>query len=367
MNVLIALDSFKGSLSASEATRIVAEEFAKNGYDVVPIPVSDGGDGVLEILSANKNTDSIKLETYNAQGRDTEAAYLLCGDEACLSVSTASGIQNLNKNLLNPLVSSTYGTGVVFKYIVDAGIKKIKYFLGGSATVDGGTGFMAALGVEFYSGNVKINALKNNPLLSYDRIEWNGVESLLSRLEVELIVDVKNVILGKNGAVNIYGPQKGIEKNDLFFFNERMNNWVELLEKTSGRPVKNVVGLGAAGGAGLPLFSFSNCKVTSGSRWFFEYLRLAEKISDSGIVITGEGSIDHQTLMGKIPGLIAKQAKEAGKTTIGICGKTDGAVSHFFDYLISIVRDLNVTEEYAIRHANVLLQKAAKIVVNKLR
>ena len=366
--VLIAADSFKGSLTSHEVVHIIAGVLKKYGMHVLAVPVTDGGDGVLDVLRLTSDLKYAETEVIDATGEMIKAGYLI--DEnmtGYLSVSSASGIQDIDRRRLDPFKASTYGTGQILEKMISSGIKNVKFFLGGSATVDGGTGILSALGAEFYdkSGSL-IDAAVENPLIRFKNMIPDKALTKLKELNVELIVDVDNEITGEAGAVKVFGPQKGVNENSVELFCEKMNAWVDMLEQISGKKLTSVNGLGAAGGAGLPLFSFSDCKVVNGAEWFYDFLDLGELISGVDIVITGEGSIDRQTFMGKIPGLIATKAKAAGKTVIGICGKTDGTVSGRFDELIAIISEFNVTEEYSQRHASGLLRKAAELIADQL-
>ncbi len=364
--VLIVPDSFKGSLSAKEVADSIASAFPNNKFEAITLPVSDGGDGVIDVLLANKGFEKKGLKIFNANGIIKETEYLIDKRGAVyIAVSGASGIQDLNKATLNPLKASTFGTGEVMNYVIDSGIKVINLFLGGSATIDGGTGMVAALGTSFYEGDNKITPYDTNPLIRYDSLNIDTLAERMKGISTNLISDVDNPITGEFGAARIYGPQKGADSEKVEMIESRMLRWVEFLEKRFGKELKHLPGMGAAGGIGLPIMASSDCKIFQGAEWFIEKLNIRELIDRADVVITGEGSIDRQTSMGKIPGEIAGIAANKGKVVIGVCGKSDGKAENF-DQVYSLINQFNVSEKYAMTNTKELLIEMAKSIASKI-
>ena len=364
--VLVVPDSFKGSLSAIEVAEIITDGLSIDKFEIQTLPVSDGGDGALEVLSTFKQFEKKKLKVYNAYGNVIETEYLIDDlGSAFIAISGASGIHNLGETVLDPFIASTYGTGQVIDFVIRSGINEINLFLGGSATIDGGTGMLAALGVLFYDGDEEISSNKTNPLVRYDSVRLGGVTVLLKSIKINLITDVNNVITGEFGAANVFGPQKGAGIEEVEIIENKMIKWIKILEETSHRELMLLPGLGAAGGVGLPLMAFSNANIYDGAEWFINSLNIKKLIDWADVVITGEGSIDEQTLMGKIPGIIASLAGEKGKPVIGVCGNLSGKIKGF-DMLFSLIEEFNVTEEYAMVHAKELLEKMVRVIACKI-
>lgn len=364
--VLIVPDSFKGSLSSKEVAEIIASAFSDDKFDILAVPVSDGGDGAIDVLMANKKLIKKRLKTFNAYGIIKETEYLIDNKgEAYVAVSGASGIQFSNKTTLNPLNASTYGTGQVIDNIINSGTKVINFLLGGSATIDGGTGMLAALGAIFYKEGKPITPYRTNPLVRYDRVNADMAIKKIESIKINIITDVDNLITGESGAAVVYGPQKGASTEQVKAIENKMIQWVNFLESKSNKNLKLLHGMGAAGGIALPLMAFSNCNILQGAAWFIDNLNIKELIGWSDIIITGEGSIDRQTSMGKIPGEIAKIAIDKGKVVIGVCGRLNGKAEDF-DTIYSLTDKFNVSVKYAMTNAKELLGKIARSIADKI-
>jgi len=364
--VLIVPDSFKGSLSGKEVADTIATGFPDNKFDVTAIPVSDGGDGALDVLKASLKLKEKRITVHNAYGITIETEYLYDNSgSAYIAVSGSSGIQELGNTILNPLIASTYGTGEVIDYVIESGISRINLFLGGSATVDGGTGMLAALGSIFFDGDMILDSYRTNPLVSYSKVKVDRAINRLRNIRFNLITDVDNPATGEYGAANVYGPQKGAGIEEVKTIENKMLLWVKLLEEISVRNLNQIPGMGAAGAIGLPLMAFSNTNIYKGASWFINKLNIVELVARADVVITGEGSIDKQTLMGKIPGEIAKIAGDKNKTVIGVCGKSSGNIAGF-DMIYSIMDEFEVSEKYAITHAKNLLAEIARSIALKI-
>ncbi len=364
--VLIVPDSFKGSLSAKEVADTIAAEFPYDKFDVTAIPVSDGGDGVLDVLKNSFRLNEKRITAHNAYGitKDTEYLYDNSG-VAYIAVSGPSGIQGFDNAVLNPLIASTYGTGEVIDHALESGISTINLFLGGSATIDGGTGMLAALGSIFFDGVMKIDSCKTNPLISYSKVKIDKAINRLKNININLITDVDNPATGEYGAARVYGPQKGAGNEDIKTIESKMVLWVNLLEEISVKSLNHIPGMGAAGGIGLPLMAFSNTNIYKGANWFISKLNIVELVARADVVITGEGSIDKQTLMGKIPGEITRLSGDKNKKVIGVCGKSSGNIAGF-DMIYSIMDELDVSEKYAITNAKELLTNMAGSIASNI-
>ncbi len=318
MKVFICPDSFKGTFTSAQVGQIIFSELRKSsGLICQTSLLADGGEGSLELLKALPNIKSVQVPVHDPLGRSIACDYLILGNQAFIELASASGLVHLESDQLDPFRTNTYGTGELIMDALHKGCQEITLFLGGSATVDGGTGIVQALSPTPDLGR---SALLVNSLIHSQSIDVGHFNRLLHSIRVNLVTDVSNQILGSQGAVKVFGPQKGASSDQLLQLEAAMEKWVDHLQKSSGKGLKTVAGLGAAGGAGLPLYAFAKGRITRGFDYFNRLLDYQSMIHWADVVITGEGCIDQQTSMGKGPGAIARMAKAAGKYVIGIAG-----------------------------------------------
>nr|WP_321410406.1 glycerate kinase [uncultured Carboxylicivirga sp.] len=310
--IFVCCDSFKGTLSSYEVNEVVSYELLKKGYECESLPMADGGEGSLDIIHYSLNAKNTIVNTYTADYSPINASYFIHENEAYIDTASASGLVHIKPNNKKPLQLSSYGTGLLFKHAIDNGIKVINFFLGGSATVDGGVGLLYGLVGE----PLPIS----NSLLSFNSEVIKSAVNILKGIKVNLITDVNNPIVGQNGAAEVYGPQKGASSQEVLQLENAMQKWVEYLQLNVSFDIKDIKGAGAAGGIGLPFIALNTCYILKGYEYFRNLLNYSEAINRCDIVITGEGCIDHQTMMGKGPGQLAKEADEKGKLVIGIGG-----------------------------------------------
>ncbi len=299
-------------MSSFEVNEVITSELINKGYECESLPMADGGEGSLDIIQYSLNAKNTLVNTYTADYSPINASYFIYKNEAYIDTASASGLVHIKPDNKKPLRLSSYGTGLLFKHVIDNGIKFINFFLGGSATVDGSVGLLYGLVGE----PLPIT----NPLLSFNSEVIKRAEKILKGIRVNLITDVSNPILGKNGATKVYGPQKGATTQDVIELENAMQDWVKYLQLNVSFDIKGINGAGAAGGIGLPFIAFNGSYILKGYEYFRNLLNYPEAINRCDIVITGEGCIDHQTMMGKGPGQLAKEANEKGKLVIGIGG-----------------------------------------------
>ncbi|WP_289055539.1 glycerate kinase [Carboxylicivirga marina] len=314
MNVLIAPDSFKGTLSAAEVSQIVSTCLSANPFfNIKTMPLADGGEGSLELIQNRLNVERVNLTCYNPCGELVEGFYLIQKGIAYIEVANVSGITLVKSDKQLPLRLNSYGTGQLVKHAIKQGCKNIHLFLGGSATVDGGAGIIRAL----TSGSFA----EKNWLLDEYSFNLQHFANLVKDINFKIITDVDNVLLGPNGAARIFGPQKGADSTSVDKLELAMSKVVKELSELVGTNLNTITGLGAAGGMALPIVAFSSkWKIESGSDYFNSLLNFNDAIEWADVVITGEGCIDEQTLMGKGAGSLALMAHNAGKKVIGIAG-----------------------------------------------
>ena len=327
MNILIAPDSFKDSLSA----KAVAGHIVKGIKNVLPdasitkIPLSDGGEGLLEALVRPLDGQFIKVEVKDPLMRNIEAEYGILGDgrTAVIEMATASGLELLKANERNPMITSTYGTGQLIKDALNRGCTKIIIGLGGSATNDGGMGMIKALGGKFLNKKEESIGEGGGVLKDLQRIDLSELDKRLSYCEIISACDVSNPLTGPQGASMVFGGQKGGNPQGLEELDKNLLHYASVIKSDLGKDIKTVEGTGAAGGTGMGLLSFLDAELKRGIELIIDELQLEKHIKDADVVVTGEGKIDRQTLYGKTIKGLAKIAQHHHIPVIAIAGKVD--------------------------------------------
>lgn len=298
--ILIAPDKFKGSLSAWEVCNALKTSFAESNdlLEVTICPMADGGDGSLDVLRANRDVLPLSCEVQGPLGRVHRAIYYSYGKTAFIELASASGLVLLKREDQDPMRTSTYGTGLQIVDAMERGLEEIVLFLGGSATNDGGMGIAHALGFRFLDDEGE----KLRPIgASLSRVvRIVPPEGRTKFPKFVLCCDVDNPPFGPFGAAEIYSRQKGADDVAVKLLDEGMVNLCKRLEVYSGLDLKEMKGGGAAGGVAVCLSALLSARITSGVEYFSELTKLDHKISESDIVISGEGRLDHQSLRGKV-------------------------------------------------------------------
>lgn len=344
MHILIAPNAFKNSLNASEVAKAVGEGLleSKLNCSFEYFPIGDGGDGTAQLIIQKHNGTLISAEVNDALGRKINASFGLIdkGNTAVVELANASGIQLLQSFELDPLHATTYGTGELIKHALDKNVNKIIMCVGGSATVDGGTGILQASGARFLNNENEI--LKGLPgnLGNLAAIDLSGLDKRILNCELIILCDVENKLLGESGAAKIFGPQKGASLEDVRKLESALTRFRDIALHETGVDMATIKYGGAAGGVAAGLSLFCNARLVNGIDFFLSITSFDEALQKADLVITGEGSIDAQTLQGKGPYGIALKAKEKNIPVIGIAGKvpakTDDNLLKYFDVLIPI-------------------------------
>lgn len=317
MKAVIAMDSFKGCLSAMQASEAVATGIASAmpQCKTTIVPVSDGGDGLLSTLSIDTETITV---TGPLPHMKVEARIGYRGDTAIIESAQACGLSLLAPSERNPMLTTTAGVGEMIQHAIGRRCKRIVIGLGGSATNDLGIGMLTALGVEFLdlNGNILAPCGENIAQICQLRNTEN-LRSKLKGIEIIAACDVNNPLYGPNGAACIYAPQKGATPHMVSV----LERGAQALCKVIDQDIALRPGAGAAGGMGYALMAMCGCRYSSGADFVLDLLDFDSTCRDASIVITGEGSSDHQTLMGKIPSAVMRRAKRMGKPTTLLSGK----------------------------------------------
>ena len=327
MKIIIAPQSFKGSLTAKEATNIILDS-AKSVFpnaELIGLPIADGGDGTLETIIDATNGELINSNVKGPDNRIVEASWGLFNSEknektAIIEMARASGLAMLDPNNLDPFNSTTFGTGELIINAVKNGAKKIILGIGGSATNDCGIGVAKAVGVKFLDS--KKNEIDNN-VANFSKIReinLNNFNPELKNIKFEVACDVTNTLCGIEGASYIYGPQKGASIDDIKILDKNLLHIGNLIEKELNLNVLNLKGGGAAGGLGAGMVAFFGATLRPGVDIIFDTLNVEEKIKDADLIITGEGQFDISSTYNKAPTAIAKLGKKYSIPSIGISG-----------------------------------------------
>jgi glycerate kinase len=331
VNILIATDSFKGSISSKNAARAIQEGIKRVKPDVVchSFPLADGGEGTLETIVTYMESSVLEDLVPNALGHEITAKRGVFDDgkTAVIELAQASGIGGL----LHPdgIKASTYGTGLQIKKALEDGARKIIFTLGGSATVDGGAGIMSALGARFYERKNKECKAWHNHLYYFRRADFSGLDKRADKVKWLVLADVNNQVLGKEGGIRTFGPQKGLNNAAIRELEQKVVDWTRAMGGLKGEECLRFPGSGAAGGAALPLLVRWDAVIQNGFDWIATNFGLEEMIKKSDLVITGEGKLDLQTSMGKGPYKIARLAVKYGKRVVAIAGTAETRPSIF--------------------------------------
>ncbi len=328
MKIILAPDSFKGSLSAIEVCSHLEEGIKRVFPDaeISQLPVSDGGEGLVEVMVAATNGKIKKIQANDPLERPIETAFGILGNghTAVIEMAAASGLPLLTKEEQNPLKTSTYGTGQLIKAALDENVNKIIIGIGGSATVDGGTGMAAALGAKFFDADGKELSPSGGAISKLDKIDVSGIDPRLKDVEIEVACDVDNPLTGDTGAARIYGPQKGATPEMVEILESNLSKLAEHIRQDIGIDVENEAGAGAAGGLGAGLLAFTGGKLVSGIDIALNNIDFDTNVQNADLVITGEGRIDHQTFFGKVPVGVSTRAEKFGVPVIAIGGGLEG-------------------------------------------
>ncbi|WP_432156418.1 glycerate kinase [Streptomyces sp. bgisy153] len=322
--VLVAADKFKGSLTAVQvAERVTAGlRRAVPDVEVEALPVADGGDGTVDAAVA-AGFERREVRVAGPLGDEVTAAFAVRGDTAVVEMAEASGLQRLPTGVFAPLTASTYGSGEVLRAALDAGVRTIVFGVGGSATTDGGAGMLSALGARFLTADGEPVAPGGGGLAGLARADLSGLDPRLSSVDLVLASDVDNPLTGPTGAPAVYGPQKGASPDDVAALDAALAHFAKVLETAVGPEAAEYAaapGAGAAGGIGYGALLLG-ARFRPGIEVMLDVLGFAPALDRAELVITGEGSLDEQTLHGKAPAGVAAAARAAGKEVVAVCGR----------------------------------------------
>jgi glycerate 2-kinase len=322
-------------------------EAAKQGiYRVFPTaevaisPMADGGEGTIDALLKSTDASEVEVLVHDPLMRPVMTKYAVMSDEdnpvVFIESARSSGLPLLPKELRNPMKANTYGLGEQIRDAIERGYRHLVISLGGSATNDGGLGMLQALGWELYDSNGNLVGFDGNPLLKVQRISNEKALPLLKECTFTIASDVTNVFYGKMGAAYVFGKQKGASEREIEILDHHLRKLSSLFQEMYDVDIQSIPGAGAAGGLGGAIVAALNGKLTSGVQTVVDLTGLEEKVKWADIVLTGEGSIDQQSIMGKVPSGVGELAKKHGKPVIGIAGRIDEELEAVHQYLCAV-------------------------------
>ncbi len=353
MKVVVAIDSFKGSLTSMEAGEAAKRGIMKTGNHKVDVrPLADGGEGTTEALISGLGGHFVNIDVIGPMGSKVTARYGILGDKktAVIEMAEAAGITLVNRDKLNPWKATTYGLGEMIMDAIEKGCRDFIIGIGGSATTEVGFGMLQAMGYKFYDIDGKLLSYRFEDLGKVSNIDDSKVDKRLNECNFNIACDVKNPLYGKNGAVYIFGPQKGVKDVDKETMDNTVKHFAKVADEKFGTNNDELPGTGAAGGLGFAFKTFfKNVNLKPGIDIVLKAIELEKLLYTADVVVTGEGRLDGQTAMGKVPVGVAKLAKNHGCKVIAVAGAvTEDAVAcntEGIDAYFPIVRGVCTLEE----------------------
>ena len=374
MKIVIAPDSYKESLSATEVAQAIEKGFREIFPDAqyVKVPLADGGEGTVEAMIAATQGTEMSACVTGPLGEPVDARWGLSGDgnTAFIEMAAASGLALVPPAQRNPLLTTSRGTGELILQALDHGARNIIIGIGGSATNDGGAGMVQALGARLCDAEGAEIGHGGGSLCYLSSIDVSGLDARLQDCAIRVACDVTNSLIGESGASRIFGPQKGATEAMIRELDDNLAHYAQIIQSDLQVDVKQVAGAGAAGGMGAALMAFLHAELRSGIEIVTQALNLEEHILDCSLVVTGEGRLDSQSINGKVPVGVASVAKKYHKPVIGIAGSLTSDVGivhqHGIDAVFSVLTGITTLEE-AFRGASDNIYHASRNIAATLQ
>ncbi|TLS38421.1 glycerate kinase [Pseudalkalibacillus caeni] len=370
MKIVIAPDSFKGSLSAIEAAEAMNRgvKRAVPDAETVLLPVADGGEGTLETLVAATGGIRKSVTVTGPLGNKAAAEYGILGDnETCvIEMASASGLALVSQKELNPLITTTFGTGELIKHALDDGYRSFILAVGGSATNDGGAGMLQALGLKILDQQNQELSFGGGELARVRKIDISGFDQRVKQSKFLIASDVQNPLIGPDGASSVFGPQKGATPEDVTLLDKCLSHWADKVEEVTSIHLHDRPGAGAAGGIGGAFQAFFPSEMKRGIDVVIQYTGLFKLLPNTDLVISGEGQVDFQTASGKTPMGVAQAAKSLEIPTIIMAGSVGTGIEVLYQFgIVSVNSIINQPMKLsdAIENASLLLERSTEQVV----
>lgn len=358
MKVVVAVDSFKGSLSSMDAGNAIEKGIHEvdENIRVEVYPLADGGEGTVDALVNGLGGRFVDVDVHGPLGKIVKSTYGILNDHVCvMEMASASGLPLVDMQERNPLYTTSYGVGEMIVDAIRKGCREFIVGIGGSATNDGGVGMLQALGYHFLDANGKEVQKGGIGLESIAKITDDDVIRELAECSFKIACDVNNPLCGKNGASYVFGPQKGADQETVERLDQGLAHFAKVASAFESKADATYPGTGAAGGLGFGFLTFTNAKLQSGIQIVLEETQLEKHLIDADFIVTGEGRLDSQTAMGKAPIGVASLAKKYNKTVLAFAGcvRDDAKLcnKHGIDAFFPIIRKASTLEE-AMDHEN---------------
>ncbi|MCK6486216.1 MAG: glycerate kinase [Phycisphaerae bacterium] len=341
MRIVIAPDSFKGTLDAASAAAALAQgvRLARPDAIVNCVPMADGGEGTLNVLLAARNGQRREARATGPLGEPRTAAVGLIdgASTAIVELAQIAGFSLLPADRRDPLTATTCGVGELIRAALDSGVDRVLLTLGGSATVDGGAGMMQALGLRLLDANHRPlpERIGGGRLADITYLDADALYPALRTTRILIAVDVLNPLCGPGGAARVFAPQKGADAAAVARLEAGLTHWADLLEHYCGRTLRNEPGTGAAGGTAAPLLAMADAEIVPGVDLVIESVGLRDRLAGADLVITGEGRLDGQSVMGKVVGGVARLAKSSGVPCMVVAGQFGPGFERLDDLIVS--------------------------------
>ncbi|WP_158734809.1 glycerate kinase [Alteribacillus sp. YIM 98480] len=370
MKIVIAPDSFKGSLSAIQAAESIKRGINNVSPDLetVLVPCADGGEGTMETIVKASGGEIQNITVTGPLGEPVRSGYGLLGDKktCVIEMATAAGLDLVDPEQLNPLSSTTYGVGELIKAALDDGYRNFIVTLGGSATNDGGAGMLQALGASLLNKDGKEIAPGGEGLKYIYRLEMSKFDKRIKECNFTVASDVQNPFVGPEGASHVFGPQKGATPTMVRKLDENMTKWADVIAQETNFRIHDMPGAGAAGGMGGALLAFFQAEIQQGIEVIVKAVNLEQALVGAEMVITGEGQVDFQTAFGKTPMGVARVAQKQGIPTVVIAGSVGNWVDNLYEHGIHAVHSMvsgPMTLNEAMDNAEKLIERSAEQIV----
>ena len=342
--ILIAPDSFKGTMSSLEVCGIIREQFFLQApeVEVVSLPIADGGEGTADCFLMIREGKRVPVKVSGPLFEELDAWYALINDgkTAIVELAVCAGLP-LVENRKDPSLTTTYGVGQLVLHAAKSGAEEILVAIGGSCTNDGGCGCAAALGVKFFDKDGKLFVPTGGTLSDVERIDLSGIDPAMGDIVIKVICDVDNPFYGKNGAAYIFAPQKGADEKMVGLLDDGLKHLSEKIETYTGKDIADMPGAGAAGGIGGGLAAFFGFPLESGIKAALDIAGFEELASGCDLILTGEGRIDSQSAHGKVIDGVAARAKRLGIPVIAIAGDIGDGYKELYEKGVSAVLSTN--------------------------
>lgn len=365
VKIIIAPNSYKSSIDSFRICQIIEEEFKElisSEYIIESLPIGDGGDGTAYIIARNLGAIKKYYKTVDPLGRSQSAPMYLSNHTAIIEMADIVGLRKLDSIDYNPHKASSEGLGKMITKLHLEGINKLILCIGGSATIDMGLGALKGMGAIFYDEyGDEIYDIVSSRLIDIKRIDTSHL-SHYKNLKIDILCDVENSLLGDNGAIRVYGPQKGIQEHELNLFESQHKYMCKFLENLTNKTLKSIKYGGAAGGLPIGMSAFFNVNLYRGSDYLLDMLEFDDKLVDCKLLISGEGCMDEQSSFGKAPCVIADRARLQSINCIALNGQTKSLPSSYKDSfsLVDYSNDFNE----AINNPEPYIRKAARDIAN---